>query len=90
MHTDEFPSYDGLTRMGYYHKRIQHGAKIYVVGDVHTNSVDGFWSLLKRGISSVYHAVSDKYLQFYLDEYVFRYNHRNENSAMFKTFFKQI
>jgi transposase len=47
-----------------------------VTGDVHTNTIEGFWSLVKRGISGTYHGVSTKHLQSYLDEYVFRYNNR--------------
>ena len=46
------------------------------MGDVHTNTIEGFWSLVKRGIGGVYHSVSRKYLQSYLDEYTFRYNRR--------------
>lgn len=42
----------------------------------HTNAIEGFWSHIKRGISGVYHSVSAKYRQMYLDEYTFRYNHR--------------
>ncbi len=62
--------------MGYEHKRIHHSSRVYVVGDIHTNSVEGFWSLIKRGIGGVYHSVSQKYLQSYLDEYSYRYNRR--------------
>ena len=90
--TDELPSYDGLSAMpkGYVHHRIKHSARVYVVGDIHTNSVEGFWSLIKRGIGGVYHAVSQKYLQSYLDEYSFRYNYRNSEEAMFRIFLRQI
>jgi hypothetical protein len=56
---------------------------VYVSGDVHTNTIEGFWSLVKRGISGVYHSVSAKYLQMYLDEYTFRYNHKDDGRAMF-------
>jgi hypothetical protein len=76
--------------MGYAHRRIQHGAKVYVMGDVHTNTIDGFWSLLKRGISGVYHAVSAKYLPSYLNEYAFRYNHRQDETPMFKTMMNRV
>ena len=82
--------YRGLTRMGYTHKRVRHLAKVYVDGNVHTNTVEGFWSLLKRGISGVYHAVSAKHLQLYVDEYAFRYNHRNDPRPMFKTLASRI
>jgi hypothetical protein len=61
-----------------------------VVGDIHTNSVEGFWSLIKRGIGGVYHSVSQKYLQSYLNEYSFRYNHRFDTAPMFLTFLKQV
>ena len=65
------------------HKRIQHGLKLYVSGDIHTNTIEGFWSLLKRGISGVYHSVSSSYLQSYVNEYSFRYNHRDDLKPMF-------
>ncbi|MCA9311007.1 MAG: IS1595 family transposase [Phycisphaerales bacterium] len=58
------------------HERIQHKNHIYVRGDVTTNTVEGFFSILKRGINGVYHNVSRKHLQRYLDEFEFRYNHR--------------
>jgi len=90
IYTDEFPSYDHLTRIGFKHWRVNHGAKIYVAGKAHTNNIEGFWSQIKRGISGVYHAVSPKYLQFYLDEYAFRYNHRYDNQPIFKAILNQI
>jgi len=90
LYTDEFPSYDHITRFGYKHKRIQHSAKVYVAGQIHTNNIENFWSLVKRGISGVYHAVSPKYLQSYLNEYTFRYNHRNDETSMFELFLNQI
>lgn len=52
-------------------------------GFTHVNTVEGFWSLVKRGINGVYHAVSPKYLQTYLNEYGFRYNHRKSETPMF-------
>jgi len=90
--TDEFNAYDGIHAMsrGYEHKRIKHTEKIYVVGDIHTNSIEGFWSLIKRGIGGVYHAVSKKYLQTYLDEYSFRYNRRFDTQPMFISFLNQV
>ena len=83
VYSDEHSSYDPLKAMGYQHRRIHHGAKVYVVGDVHTNTIEGFWSLVKRGISGVNHAVSAKYLQGYFDSYGFRWNHRNDDEAMY-------
>jgi len=83
--TDELASYNGLEDInGYQHRRINHSAGVYVVGDVHTNTIEGFWSLVKRGIGGVYHSVGSKYLQSYLDEYSFRYNRRDQGNLIFK------
>jgi transposase len=84
VYTDELRSYDGLKRRGYQHKRIHHAEQVYVSGDVHTNTIDRFWSLAKRGINGVYHAVSAKHLHGYLNEYTFRYNNRGKNGDQFK------
>jgi transposase len=69
--------------------KVLHQEKIYVMGDVHTQTIDGFWSLVKRGINGAYHHVSPKYLQHYLDEYSFRYNHRDDERAMFDSFLRR-
>jgi len=53
VYTDEFPVYNKLKRQGYNHKRVHHESKVWVVGDAHTNTIEGFWSLLKRGINGV-------------------------------------
>ena len=90
VYTDEYPVYDTVNANGFTHKRCNHGAGEYVIGDAHTNNIEGFWSLVKRGISGVYHAVSPKYLQSYLNEYEFRYNHRNDEQPMFVTVLNQI
>ncbi len=90
VYTDEYPVYDTIENNGFTHKRCNHSAGEYVVGDAHTNNIEGFWSLVKRGISGVYHAVSPKYLQSYLNEYEFRYNHRNDIQPMFVTVLHQI
>jgi hypothetical protein len=63
---------------------------VYVDGDVHTNTIEGFWSLLKRGISGAHHSVSKKYLQTYLDEFCFRYNHRKDSRPMFRAFLENV
>jgi transposase len=60
------------------------------MGDIHTNSVEGFWSLIKRGIGGVYHAVSQNYLQSYLNEYSFRYNRRDQGNLIFKSILEQV
>jgi len=90
--TDEYPIYDGLRWMGknLKHHRINHSQRVYVVGMTHTNTIEGFWSLIKRGIGGVYHSVSKKYLQSYLNEYSFRYNRRFDQQPMFTSFLYQV
>jgi transposase len=89
-YTDEYRVYDNLNKQGYRHSRVHHAEEIYVAGNVHTNTIEGFWSLLKRGIAGVYHSVSAKHLQGYLNEYAFRYNHRKDERPMFDTMLSQI
>jgi transposase len=90
VYTDEFGGYAQFEKInGYQHRRINHSQKVYVVGDIHTNTIEGFWSLVKRGIGGVYHSVSKKLLQTYLDEYTFRYNRRNEGQPMFTSLLAQ-
>jgi transposase len=85
VYTDEYVSYQPLKKQGYEHKRIHHAERVYVSGDIHTNTIEGFWSLTKRGLGGVYHAVSAKHLQGYLNEYAWRYNHRADGRALFST-----
>ena len=74
--TDEAQGYCGLSRLGYRHGHVRHGAGEYVRGIVDTNNLDSFWSLLKRGVMGTYHNVSRKYLPLYLNEFAYRYNNR--------------
>ncbi|MCP3904875.1 MAG: IS1595 family transposase [Planctomycetes bacterium] len=76
--TDEWPAYRKVgTEFAGGHDIIKHRYKEYVRGDVTTNTIESFFALLKRGIIGVYHNVSLKHLQRYLDEFEFRYNHRS-------------
>ncbi|MGI8707705.1 MAG: IS1595 family transposase [Actinomycetota bacterium] len=91
IYTDEAGYYDSLHKHhGYTHKRIKHALEIYVAGDTHTNTIEGFWSLLARGIAGVYHSVSAKYLQDYLNEYSYRYNHRDDSKPMFQGLLENV
>jgi transposase-like protein len=74
VHTDEFVGYRNL-KDGYIHKVINH-LEGYVKENVHTNGIENFWSLLKRGLNGTYIAVEPFHLFRYVDEQVFRYNHR--------------
>ena len=84
IYTDELLSYRRLTSLGYAHETVQHSAKEYVAGRAHTNNMEGMWSNTKRGIDGVHHAVSPKYLQGYLDSYLYRFNHRHDLEPMFQ------
>ncbi|WP_209402644.1 IS1595 family transposase [Pseudozobellia sp. WGM2] len=75
LYTDEYTSYKRLKRV-YDHKVVKHSRKQYVKGRVHTNTIESFWAILKRGIFGIYHFTSKKHLQLYVDEFVFRYNTR--------------
>jgi transposase len=89
--TDELQAYNTMPgERQYEHRRINHSSKVYVMGDVHTNTIEGFWSLVKRGIGGVYHSVSQKYLQTYLDEYSFRYNRRDQGNLIFTSLLKRV
>jgi transposase len=88
--TDEFKSYNGIGARGYTHQRINHSENIYVSGEVHTNTIEGFWSLIKTGIRGVYHSVGRHYLQTYLNEYSFRYNRRFDVQPMFLSILQQV
>lgn len=85
VHTDEFSSYRSLTeRHGYDHETVDHSAKEYVRGDIHTNGIESFWSSVKRGINGTYVWVSKKHLQTYLREFEYRHNLRQQPALMFE------
>jgi len=74
--SDNFWGYRGLDKHFAAHEVINHTMNEYVNGSIHTNTIEGFWSLLKRGLYGIYHQVSPKHLQRYVDEYSYRYNSR--------------
>lgn len=76
--TDEFGGYHYL-HLYYKHGIINHNTKMYVDGEIHTQNIENFWSLLKRGIIGIYHFVSPKHLAKYCNEFAFRYNTRTIN-----------
>jgi transposase-like protein len=78
VYSDEWLGYNALKRI-YDHQFIKHSQYQYVNGRIHTNTIEGFWSILKRGIVGIYHFTSVKHLQKYVDEFVFRYNTRNHD-----------
>ncbi|HTW43782.1 MAG TPA: IS1595 family transposase [Solirubrobacteraceae bacterium] len=83
--TDEWPAYNQLGVHFFGHERVRHSTGEYVVGNAHTNTVEGFFGNLKTGIRGNYKKVSHKWLQCYLNEFTFRYNHRTDETPMFRT-----
>jgi len=83
IHTDEWRPYRGIADHNTRHETVNHMQEEWVRGDVHTNTVEGVWSLLKRSIVGSYHQLSVKHLPAYLDEISFRYNNR-DNPFLFR------
>ena len=83
IYTDEWGAYKGIADSDTEHKTVNHSEGEYVKGEVHVNSLENIWSLLKRSIIGSFHQVSAKHLDAYLDELEFRFNNR-ENPYMFR------
>lgn len=79
--TDEHNAYNGLDKLGYSHAVINHGSDEFVNGALYTNSIESFWSHFRRMIHGVYHDVSDKHLQKYIDEAVYRWNTKKDEEC---------
>jgi len=75
IYTDEWKAYKPLGK-SFNHSFVCHSANEYVSGNVHTNGIENFWSLLKRGIDGIYHQVSEQHLHRYVNEFTFRFNNR--------------
>jgi transposase-like protein len=75
--TDHWVGYKHLNKKFPQHEVINHAAHEYVIGAIHTNTIEGFWSIFKRGVVGTYHKVSAKYLPLYIAEFQFRYNNRH-------------
>lgn len=74
--TDEFGGYKGIGKYFAEHGKVAHSRKEYVRGDIHTNTIEGFFSILKRGLVGTFHHVGSNHLHRYMDEFDFRYNYR--------------
>lgn len=79
VYTDAWKPYRGLRHVGIPHSYVDHGGAKYVEGRVHTNGIENFWALLKRGINGTYVQVDPVHLFRYVDERVFTYNLRKLN-----------
>jgi transposase-like protein len=83
IHTDSAKAWGDLSDHNTAHRKVDHSAEEWVRGIVHTNTVEGVWSLLKRSVVGTYHQLSTKHLPAYLDEIAFRFNNR-ENPWLFR------
>ena len=81
--SDELKSYNGVAAAGYEHGTVNHSQEQYVNGEHHTQSIEGFWSRLKLSIRGTHIHVSKQHLQKYVDEFAFRFNHREQPALMF-------
>ena len=89
IYTDELQSYLGIADEDTRHETVNHSAEEWVVGDVHTNSIEGVWSLFKRPIMGSFHKVSMKHIDRYLSELEWRFNNRR-NDGIFIDALKRI
>lgn len=83
VYTDDNPGYLGIEDADTEHHSVNHSAEEWVRGDVHTNGIEGAWSLLKRSIVGSYHQVSKKHIERYVEEFEFRFNNR-DNPFLFR------
>jgi len=90
VYTDDHRSYPGIFRArGQSHDTVAHKNKVWVKGDVHTNGIEGAWSLFKRSVVGSYHQLSCKHLPAYLDEFEFRFNNR-DNKDIFTAAMREV
>jgi transposase len=90
IYTDQLGAYQQLAKHGYNHSFVNHKQTYVIKGtDIHTNSIEGFWSIFKRGVTGVFTHVSPKYLHAYADEYGFRYGNRDLGDGMFYELLRQ-
>jgi hypothetical protein len=87
--TDQFMGYKNIHQIGYEHHSVD-DEKTYVAGKAHTNNIEGLWGRIKPGIKGVYRKVSSQYIESYMDEYCFRFNHRKTPDQMFDLLLAQI
>ncbi len=90
IYSDQYGSYKLLKRRGYQHQAINHSKQEYVIGHVHTQNVENFWSQFKRGVYGVYRHCDPRYLQHYANEYAFRYSNRKSDTPMFDLVLKRL
>ena len=88
--TDDYTIYNKAGRIGLFHDAINHSKGKYVKDDIHTNTIEGFWSQLKRSLDGTYHSISAKHLQSYVDEFAFHYNQRLSPISVFESLLSRL
>ncbi len=84
--TDDWGGYDPLSRDSRYtHRRINHSQRVYVSGEVHTQTIEGFFGHFKTDVRGTHHHISTRWLPGYLNEWVWKWNHRDDDRAMFRS-----
>lgn len=84
--TDDWGGFNAIERTGRYtFRRIRHSQRIYVSGNVHTNTVEGFFGHFKTDVRGTHHSISKRWLNSYLNEWVWKWNHRDDDRAMFRS-----
>ena len=81
MYTDSWSGYRKLSAAGFEHRTINHKTGLYVQGEIHTQNIESFWSLMKRSLKGTYVSVEPIHLGRYADEYTFRFNERKSNDG---------
>ena len=89
IYTDELKSYLGIVDHNTRHETVNHSEEQWVIGDVHTNSIEGVWSLFRRSLMGAFHKMSAKHLDRYLEELEWRFNNRN-NPNIFNDTLRRI
>ncbi len=82
--TDDWAGYNGLDRH-FTHRRINHSQRVYVHGDTHTQTIEGFFGHFKTDVRGTHHSISTRWLPGYLNEWVWKWNHRDDDAAQFRT-----
>lgn len=90
IHTDEYRAYHDLPTRGYSHATVEHSRDEWVRGNVHTNTIEGYWSRFKNSIRGTHIHVSKKHMQKYLAEFEFRFNMRKQPHLMFDCLLKSF
>jgi transposase-like protein len=89
--TDDWSGYDPLTKTGRCTvRRIKHSQRIYVSGNVHTQTIEGFFGHFKTDVRGTHHSISTRWLDSYLNEWVWKWNHRKDDEAMFRTLLSSV